>query len=191
MVESISLDFNAIVKEGLTIQEYLQLFVLYVKKRKEKEYEYFIKNFGRINTLEIDILESKKYIKVGAIYKNGYELREPIYSLFEGVKDLYWTWMISFPIKTPSGRYLSTGTSGTVMDKKLRKKWDKIFGSDNIRKQKVIDTLEAEVAWRLRNGSMEYMHNAETWLNQGDWEKYEYLLITHKATTKKTNEDFI
>jgi len=38
---------------------------------------------------------------------------------------------------------------------------------------------------RRKSGSMEYIHNMETWLNQGDYDNYAYLLDEKKDENYK------
>lgn len=191
-MESITINIAKLKEFKLNAQEYLTLLFLYVNKTKDKEYQDFVKSFGIVSINQMKRLEQANFIKIpDHIKPENYELREATMELFEGVKDLFITWILTFPVKTPSGRYLSPLGEDTVMAMKLKSKWKSRFGTDTILMQKVIDILQAEVNWRKKNGSMEYIHNAETWLNQGDWEKYEYLLETHKVSKKRKNEDFI
>jgi len=191
-MESITINIAKLKEFKLNAQEYLTLLFLYVNKTKDKEYQDFVKSFGIVSINQMKRLEQANFIKIPDYIKpENYELREATMELFEGVKDLFITWILTFPVKTPSGRYLSPLGEDTVMAKKLKSKWKSRFGTDTILMQKVIDILQAEVNWRNKNGTMEYIHNAETWLNQGDWEKYEYLLETHKVSKKRRNEDFI
>lgn len=176
----------------LNVQEYLTLLFLYVTKNKTEGYEYFISSFGIVSVNQMIRLEQAKFIKIPNHNKpEEYELREPTNELFEGDRDLFLTWINTFPVKTPSGRYLSPVGEETVAAGKLKKKWEAAFGTDTILKKHVIDVVQAEVNWRKKNNKMEFMHNAETWLNQGDWENYEYLLVTYKSSITKKNEDYI
>lgn len=178
---------------NLSLKQYLDLQYLYIKDNVLKSDNNFIEaHGGEIDYKTISHLEDEKYIKyVVENNESKIYIREKTRILFEGSKDLFYTWLLGFPIKTPSGRYLSPKGENTVAGKKLRKKWKKLFGSDTLIQQRVIDILAVELKWRKDNGKIEYMHNAETWLNQGDWEKYEYLLEEQESKLKKQNEDFI
>ena len=191
-MDIIKIDLAELGKKGINIQEYLTLMFLYVSKIKDKQYDYFIKSFGIVSVNQMVKLEELGYIKMPNPSKpQEYELRDASHQLFEGDKDLFLTWLLTFPIKTPSGRYLSPIGEDTKAATTLKTKWKSNFGTDNLMMQKVINILQAEVDWRKKNGKMEYIHNAETWLNQGDWEKYEYLLTTYKAIRTNKNEDYI
>jgi len=191
-MDIIKIDLIELGKKGLNVQEYLTLLFLYVNKKDRKQYEYFIKSFGVVSINQMKALELKNFIKISDPMKpEEYELREPSLQLFEGNKDLFITWLLTFPVKTPSGRYLSPIGDDTKAASQLKTRWKANFGTDNLLMQKVINILQAEVNWRKKNGKMEYIHNAETWLNQGDWEKYEHLLVTHNAIRTNKNEDYI
>lgn len=177
------IDFELLIEKGLNINEYLDLKWLY---------DFKINNeckFLKLYNLHLDLqhYESLQYIK---IIENEYELRNKIRNLFEGNKDLFLTFLTRFPIKTPSGRYLSTKNEDTIKGKELRKKWNKLFKNNFIAAQKAIDVLDAEMEWRRKNGKFEFMHNAITWLNQGDFQNYEYLLREKKQINTKLREDY-
>lgn len=179
--------------EGMDLKLYLDLLYLYSIKNDKKLYASFIKcHGGNVSIESANKLQSLKFIKIIDLNKaDGYELRNSAYDLFEGKKDLFLNWLLTFPIKTPSGRYLSPKNEDTVAGTKLRKKWKKSFGSDTLNQQRAIDILQAEIDWRKKTGKMEFIHNAETWLNQGDWEKYEHLLQDKQKVEVKQKEDFI
>lgn len=191
-MDIIKIDIVRLKSVGLSIQEYITLLFLYVTKTKDKQYDNFVKSFGTVSINQMKRLEELNFIKIPD-YNNpsNYELRDATNSLFEGDKDLFLNWLLTFPIKTPSGRYLSPLGEDTKAASVLRNKWKLNFGTDTILMQKAIDTLQAEINWRKKTGKMEYLHNAETWLHQGDWEKYEYLLGTYENNNQKQNEDFI
>lgn len=183
------INIEDVVKLGLFINEYLDLKYLYcLKKSTEPE---FTDNYQ-----EPDIIhyENKGYIKLDenseSEFQNKYELRDKIRNLFEGERDLFLTFLSTFPIKTPSGRYLGTQNENTIKGKNLRKKWNKLFKDDVLSAQKAIDVLEAEMEWRRKTGKFEFMHNAETWLHQGDFQNYEYLLNDKKSIKTKIRGDY-
>ena len=179
--------------EGMDLKLYLDLLYLYVIIKDRRLYEKYIKcHGGGVSIESATKLEKLKFIKIIDLSKDkGYELRISTYELLEGKKDLFLTWLLTFPIKTPGGRYLSPKNEDTVKGSSLRKKWKKSFGTDTLNQQRAIDILQAEIDWRKKAGNMEYIHNAETWLNQGDWENYAYLLDDKLKVTKKLREDFL
>lgn len=190
-MDTIIINVKQINKMNMSLGLYLSLYYLYCLKENPKIHAEFIKAHGPVDFPTAKSLEDLKYIKITDGSKGEFEIREPARLLFEGEKDLFYTWILTFPIKTPSGRYLSPKGHNTVAGKKLRKKWKRLFGNDTMTQQRVINILQAEVDWRKTHGKQEFMHNAETWLNQGDWEKYEDLLKENQQTNLKRNEDFI
>lgn len=194
-MNGIKIDFDILKRNKLTVIEYVMLWWVYHKKAKL--FEETLDDFG-LHLVKADVLEqleSKAYIKISTFTKGEFntprlELRNDIRTLFEGDKDTFATWLGTFPIKTPSRRYLSPVDPDTIMGKKLRKKWDKLFKNNAGGALKALAVLKAEMEWRRKHSTMEYMHNAETWLNQGDFEKYEYLLTDKSTQQAKIREDF-
>lgn len=177
--------------EGLNLRLYLSLYYLYCLKNDPKLNQEFIKAHGPVSSEDALLLQKLKYLKVTNYQTGDYEIREDARLIFEGKKDLFYTWLLGFPIKTAQGRYLSPKTEDTVKGRKLRAKWKKLFGNDTLIQERVIEILAAELKWRKDTGKIEFMHNAETWLNQGDWENYEYLVDEQEVRNKINNEDFI
>lgn len=194
MEDIFKIKLSDLKKHNLNLQEYLTLRYLYHKKHGD--WEILIESFGPVSSIFINSLESKGYIKIckdiDDCSKVGelFELREKANQLFEETTDYFLKWLTMFPIKTPSGRYLSTTSDDTILGKKLRKKWKALFKNNTLMMQHVIDVLEAEMEWRRKNGKFEFMHNIETWLNQGDFEKYEYLLSDKKDKINKIRRDY-
>jgi len=187
------LDIDLIVKNKMTIQYYLDLRCLYFAKL-EKDDD-FVNAYGGIDDARL-----YKYAQLGFIHlksltatyvlREKYELREPIRDLFEGEKDLFLRWFVMFPLKTPTGRYLRPKDDDTIMGKKLRAKWNKHFKNNTLAAQKAIKVLDAEMSWRRQTGKFEFMNNAETWLNKGNYEMYEELLDRKDSSTAKRREDY-
>lgn len=181
-----TIDIEVIEKQGLTIKEFLSLKCLYHKKIGD--FPNYVKVYGDLAIHELLDAESAGFIKIPDHKKIfNYELRDKIRMIFEGKKDLFLTFLSTFPLKTPSGRYLCTKDADTVAGKKLRIRWDKHFKNDVAKQRKALSVLEAEMAWRVRNNSLEYMNAAEAWLNQGNYQKYEHLLEKNKIT----REDYL
>ena len=190
--ENMKIDIDLIRKNKMTIQYYLDLRYLYFC-RIEKEEE-FVDAYGGIDETRL-----RKYAMLGFIHllsldayvmRDKYQLRNPIRDLFEGEQDLFLKWFSTFPLKTPSGRYLRPGSDDTITGKKLRQKWNKHFKNNTLAAKKAITVLEAEMSMRRQTGKFEYMHNAETWLNKGDYEIYAELLEKKNNVSIKTREDY-
>tara|TARA_R110000796_G_scaffold114269_1_gene225950 strand:+ start:5029 stop:5598 length:570 start_codon:yes stop_codon:yes gene_type:complete len=186
------LDIDLIKKNKMSIRTYLDLRFLYFCKLEKDED--FVLNYGGVSNADLYMFESIGFIKIVNIenyaIQNRYELREPLRDLFEGEKDLFLTWFSHFPLKTPTGRYLRPKTDETIMGKKLRAKWNKHFKNNTLAAQKAIKVLDAEMTWRRQTGKFEFMNNAETWLNKGNYEMYEELLDSKDSSTAKRREDY-
>lgn len=172
----ISMNVKNILDYNLTINEYLYLRNIYVKEQDK-----IIDLYKLIDHINEDSLQDRGFIK---ITDEDIVLRQKTIDLFEPT-DLFNKFLTIFPIKTPSGRYLSpAGTEGIAVSN-LKAKWNKRFKNKENLQQKAIEVLEAEIAWRKKSGNLEYIHNAETWLNQADYEKYEYLLTESNNKPKE------
>tara|TARA_R110000851_G_scaffold78000_5_gene172059 strand:+ start:1206 stop:1754 length:549 start_codon:yes stop_codon:yes gene_type:complete len=178
-------DIDEITKYGLTIQVYLDLKYLYFTKIGGEEL--FVNNYGRVEPFKLYRYETLGFIKT---IGNDYQLRNSMRDLFEGEKDLFLKWFSMFPLKTPTGRYLRPKDDDTITGKKLRQKWNKHFKNNTIGAKKAITVLDAEMSMRRQTGKFEYMHNAETWLNKGDYEIYAELLEKKETISTKRREDY-
>lgn len=184
------IDIEQIKKHNLSIIDYVHLkFFYHSKNGTETEY---VENFGYVDSADLSGYGMTGWIKIiqnddGSV---DFELRDKLRNLFEGKKDLFLTFLSNFPIKTPSGRYLGTKDENTIKGKKLRKKWNSLFKNNSLAAEKAIKVLDAEMEWRRKTGKFEFMHNAETWLNQGDFENYEYLLSDRKEIKTKIRSDY-
>lgn len=159
---------------GLSLSEYVYLKAVYEKKDPHE----MAKIFLCIDRIEEDSLQDRGFIKI--LPDNKLILREPGLRLFNSGSH-FLTYLTMFPIKTPSGRYLSpAGTEGVAVEK-IKKKWNSLFKNKPHKEKRAIAVLEAELEWRRTTGQMEYLHNAEAWLNQADYEKFEYLLEEFKS----------
>lgn len=161
-------------KNNLTISEYLHLKVLF-------EHNSFQSLTGIVEPIDFSDLQQRGFIK---ILNNEIVLRQKGVELFDIKDDLFLSFLNRFPIKTPSGRYLSPLGSYTIKSKNVEKKWNKLFGKNKFKQQRAIDVLEAELEWRKQTNQLEYMQNIETWLNQGNYENYAYLLEEKKEDYK-------
>lgn len=187
VLSDITIPIELLTELGITINEYLILYSLACTSLKEN-FEYTMK--------QLVALEQKGYIK---IMSDGICIRHKLNKLFPSGEDpedidLFEQWIDHYPTKvtkkTGGTRALSPATTDTILGKKLRKKWNSLFKKDIVLQQKVVDVLEAEVNDKKRSGDLEYMVNAERWLNGGFWELNEHLL-ENKIEDKYNDEDYI
>lgn len=167
----ISINTDILISNNLSINEYIYLKNLYLDESEK------IKNLYKIiSNINEDSLQERGFIK---ITEETIVLRNKSLVLFEK-QELFYKFLTVFPIKTPSGRYLSpAGTEGIAVTK-LKKKWDTLFKNKEYLQEKAIRVLEAELKWRKDSNKLEYINAIETWLNSANYEKYEYLLDLDK-----------
>lgn len=161
----INISFDRLLALGLTLSEYGYLQILYSGEDNPDHYKV-------LDQVDEFTLQSRNFIKI-----TGSEivLRAKALELFED-KNLFLKFLNTFPIKTPSGRYLSPLRHSGMIVENVKKKWETLFGKKPHLQEEALAVLEAELNWRKRTGQMEYMHNIATWLHQADYEKFSYLL---------------
>ena len=72
--------------------------------------------------------------------------------------------------------------------KRIKKKYLTIVASDPTLHKRIISILNAEIEMRKNSNSLPYMHAMDVWLNQRDWEKYEYLLNDNEDVENEKTE---
>jgi hypothetical protein len=183
-IMDITLPVDKIRTIGLTINEYLILYDLANDNEITNILEFTLENLVK--------LESKGFLKMT---KEGIVLRSKSSRLFaDGTEDLFVEWLAAYPVNVKksngSSRALSPASENTLLGKALRKKWDTLFRKDTNAMLKAIKVLKLEVKMREKSGELEYMVEATRWLNEGYFEKYEYLIDEVGQETERTNEDF-
>lgn len=161
---------------GLTFTEYLILFSIY------NSVSY--KNI-QINPKVYEKLEDKGYIK--KIEDDNYVLLDKGYDFFVPPEDMFKEFIELFPTRVVnpndgSVRILSPSSPDTIVGKKLKKKWDSITKGKLPTQKHIINCLKAELENRKSTNNLQWMRNAETWLNNGTWEDFAYLLDKPKTT---------
>lgn len=182
-IGDIKIPMDLVTKFKLNINEYLILYSL-SSVDISSMYEYEFKHLCS--------LEEKGYIKVTI---DGIFLRKKVEEIFpRDNTDYFAEWIDHYPTsvkkKTGGTRTLSPADPDTVLGKKLRAKWNKHFGKDYNLQRKVVKILEAEVNDKKRSGDLEYMVNAERWLNGGYWELNEHLIESSIRNDRYLDEDY-
>lgn len=183
-LDSILLPVEDIVKNGLTINEYLVL--------------YNISNHDCISGL-IDVsitsligLERKGFIKLA---DNKIYLRDKASVFFKEDESLFVKWLELYPtmVKKRHGgkRALSPASKDTILGKTLEKKWATVFKRDVQKQKDAIKVLELYIADLKKSGDLEYAVEAARWLNEGYHEKYSYLLDNDTSNNQYENEDYL
>jgi hypothetical protein len=183
-LDDITIPIDNIVKNGLSINEYLLLYNI--------SNSFTISGLVDSSLESMVKLENKGFIKIvkGEIY-----LREKSSVFFVVNDDLFSEWLKKYPtsVKKKYGgqRALSPASKNTILGKTLEKKWNKIFKKNITEQNKAIKVLELEVRDKTKSGDLEYMVEASRWLNEGYHEKYSYLLEQDTGTNKYENEDYL
>ena len=110
-----------------------------------------------------------RYSNLGPLntkYFNNIELFEKFYNTFPH----------TVPVDHGDPRPLRASSINTNTAKVFKTKWSRKVRSNLELQAKIIKILEAEIQWREENDTLKYMNNIDTWLNNYNWEKYEYLL---------------
>ena len=166
-MDDITIPVDKVVKNGLNITEYLSL--------------YNIASGYTISKLVSDPIKSL------------ISLEENVF--FTVDEDLFTEWLNTYPTmvmrKHGGKRALSPAGASTILGKKLRAKWDRIFKKDTGKQRQAIDVLALQVKDMKRSGDLEYMVEAARWLNEGYHEKYSYLLESNTNNNKYENEDYM
>jgi len=183
-IEDITLPIADIVKNNITINDYLILYNI--------ANGFVISGLLDTSLETLTKLEKKGYIKIAP---DGLHLREMSSAFFVVNEDLFSVWLRAYPtsVKKRFGgnRALSPASPNTILGKKLKQKWDRIFKKDIKKQQLAIKVLELEVKDKTRSGDLEYMVEAARWLNEGYHEKYSYLLDEERASSQYDNEDYM
>lgn len=175
----ILIDIEYIRTKGLYVEEYL-----FLRNQFFTGLDKIISIEQVVRPINLERLEALLFIKQTT---GGIILRQKTIEMFS-TDDLYDKFISTFPIKTPSGRPLSPLRAGGKNYELIKKKFNKIF-KNRADAEKAIKVLESELLWRKQQNNLEYQHNVETWLNQADYEKFEYLL-EEDLTAEEKGENY-
>lgn len=180
-IETIELSIKELQDNKLTPNQYCFLYDLYNKTKPRFP----------ITIEDYDCLEQAYMIKKT---EDEIALREKAYDLFElnesAFDKMFIDFYLTFPMKVSSRngqtRPLRASTTDTANGRVVKNKYKKIVGVRGAKQKHewIMKCLQAEVEHRKKSNSLAYMHNIETWLNQQDWEKFEYL-VTDVVKAKK------
>jgi len=183
-MDDITIPVDKVVKHGLNITEYLLLYNIATG--------FTISKLLTNSMKPLISLEEKGFIKMSD--GNTY-LRSKANVFFSVDEDLFTEWLNTYPtmvMRRHGGkRALSPAGASTILGKKLRAKWDRIFKKDTGKQRQAIRVLELQVKDMKRSGDLEYMVEAARWLNEGYHEKYSYLLDNDTGNNQYENEDYM
>lgn len=183
-MDNVILPIDKIVKNDLTINEYLVLYNVANNNSLTGLIEH------RLEAL--DSLEKKGFIKMT---KLGLFLREKASVFFVINEDLFSEWIKTYPTRVArrhgGNRALSPVSKNTMLGKKLEEKWKRIFKRDIDKQRLAIRVLQLQIKDMERSGDLEYMVEATRWLNEGYHEKYSYLIEQDKGDNLYESEDYL
>lgn len=165
----IRINLDELEKKKLSVAQYLFMWSIY--------FDTMIRDRENLLPDALADLISRRLIvkKAGEWY-----LLDTAAKMFESNNELFDEFIKLFPtrVAAPNGavRVLSPASADTVTGKKIKKKWDTITKGSKDLKEHIMRCLEAEIRMRTNTGSLHYMRNIDTWITNGTWEDYEYLL---------------
>lgn len=176
--DAIMIDRNLLVLNEINISDFYFLSSLHSNTYED--------NKALIGEVNYELLQKKGFIKI--LGEDNFILRENGRILFVDTRNNFYRFLNTFPIKTPSGRYLSPRNLEGIAVNKIKEKFNRIFKNNVFHEDMAIRVLEAEVAWRKKTGQMEFMNACEAWLNMANYEKFEYLL--EESENESNREDY-
>lgn len=91
-------------------------------------------------------------------------------------EDLFQEFLELFPTRVPNGvggfRPVSPSGIQAKSAQIARSLWMKHVGKNLGRQREVIEALRKELAYRNKDGSIQYLNNMQTWLRQAKWEDW-------------------
>ena len=176
-------DLKVLYKDNLDPNSYTYLYCLY-------HYAYEDWWYSRIDEARIKDLQMMGWIKI--VEDGTVKLRERAVLLFElDSEERCWIELfLAFPMKVDSRTGGSRPLRASNLDAKSnelpKKKYLSIIKNKPELHKHIIKVLEAEVEMRRNSSTLQFMNALEVWINQKNWEKYEYLL---KEKEEKSGEE--
>ena len=170
-MDTITINLNILKELKLNINEYLTLYFIYLRDKQATKIPYESSLENQADLMVRKLLMLSKDDKAYKLTKNGL-------AIFESNKffDIFYK---VFPRTVPSNggeRVVSTNDPFGISAALTQKLWNKQTKGDEKLQQHIIQCLKLELSSRQGQGTLQYLHNINTWLRQGDWEKYEYLM---------------
>lgn len=170
MQEVIEVNLTKLLKLNLNVNEYLTL--IKIKSIIDEEPFPFISN-----QTFLDSLISKEFIKIN---EGGISITEKGKKVFNTTlviipKKDFEDFYLKYPMKTPNGRRLrasiKSGDSYTKDFETCYKKYSSVVKSLD-EHEAIIKAVETLLYDYKRRGSIDFLQNMETFINQRTWEKY-------------------
>jgi len=191
-LKGVAVDFSCLINNKLTSDLYI---LLHWKHYSNYELPWTIKKVTIEDELALQHLEDEGFIKI--IEDNNFELRQKAKSLFEiSTPDQKWLEFLgTFPLKVPAQnggtRPLKVASPISKANDKIKSKYLAIIKDKPGEHERIINVLKAEMKMRCDSNNMQYMNAMEAWLNQANYDKYEYLLEESGGNSNYENEDYM
>ena len=180
--KDVKIDLDLIDRLELTPDEYIFLYCWYHSLK-----------IPRVQC-SVKHLEEKGYLKI--LEGSNIALRAPAINLFEHKsEDKCWFEFFGlFPMKVPGRNGTTRPLRPASLEAKAcittKKKYLQLIKNKPELHKQIIKVLEAELEMRKQAGTLQYMHNIDTWLNQNDYEIYSYLIDEKNERTAKGNTSY-
>lgn len=178
----ILIDLNFLVKNSLSINEYLTLYKIYLFSTQQV-----------VIPFKSDFVTIEGLVTRGLLDKDAsemYGLSEIATSFFELKEDLFEEFYMTFPNRVPDGkggwRPVSTNDIKSKAAQRTKLVWKKHVGNHPEKQRMVIDGLKAELSAREKSNNLMYLNNIDTWLRQTKWEQW-----IHNETNDSGNNNII
>jgi hypothetical protein len=163
----ITIDIDILKTEGISADDFTALYLLY-----NKQYDIF-------DSLKLiwnpENLEEKGFLKVMGETPKDYIVRQEFLDLFLDSFDRMFAELLNtYPMKVNingSVRVLHAIDPKAKNNLKSKKKYQAILSGKPYLHKHIIKCLDNQL--NIMRGSLGYMQNLETWLNNHTWEKYE------------------
>jgi len=170
-MDIITINLSLLKKLKLNINEYLTLYTIYLRDKQHINIPFELIRRDEIQLAIVGLLKIKE--------NHTYKLSEKGLEVFEGSNlfdEFYKTFPRTVPTEGQGQRVVSTNDTFGISAAFTHKIWDRQTKGDRNMQQHIIKCLRLELSDRTNHGTIRFLHNINTWLRQGDWEKYEYLI---------------
>lgn len=184
----VEINLETCLNNNITPNQYTILFLLFKKNYGvyhsflehidiDKEFEHLVEvNF---------VIEYKKEFKAEEITLNYSKLK----AFFEYEESYFYELLSVFPLKVINNgaiRYVRPADCDSKKAKDLKSKYERVIKTKAAH-DNVIKCLEIEKSIRLKSGSLPFIQDLSTWINQRTWEQYQHLLNQEKELNTEGN----
>ena len=187
----IEVNTNSLIENSLTASQYIALHLLF--EQKYATYTLWIETYDLHKEMEglvgKYIYNYDKKTRPESIAYN----KAAVQALLKLEDSGFWDLLSRYPIKVPDrnggARYLRPASMTADMNQKLKMKYDRIVSKSKHKHEHIMRCLEAELWFRKKGNSLQFMRSLEVWLNRREWQNYEHLIeMSNSIKTTKTDK---